>query len=85
MLGMFSSPLWFSNYRTISIGGDLIETEKQSQITVGNAEGYECISCQEFCPMATLNQPDGAKEFTCFRCYSCRKGLSTIFIKIQEK
>lgn len=53
----------------------------QSKIRVGDEEGYECTDCQEFYPMAELNQPDNAKEYLTFTCYGCRKGLKTCFEK----
>lgn len=39
----------------------------QPKVTQGNLEGYRCKSCQEFYPMAELNQPDNT-----FKCYECR-------------
>lgn len=55
---------------------------KQAKVKVGNTEGYECRDCKDFYPMAELNQPDNAKEYKTFSCYSCRKGLKTIFEEI---
>lgn len=52
---------------------------KQQKVQVGNAEGYECTDCKDFYPLAELNQPDNANEYTSFTCYGCRKGLKTIF------
>lgn len=57
---------------------------KQAKVVVGNAEGYECVTCKDFYPMAELNQPDNATEYTSFACYSCRKGLKTFFKEIGE-
>lgn len=51
----------------------------QTKIKVGNTDGFECTDCKDFYPMAELNQPDNAKDYTRFTCYSCRKGLKTIF------
>lgn len=55
---------------------------KQSKVKEGNLEGYKCTECKDFYPMAELNQPDNATEFTSFVCYSCRKGLKTVFKEI---
>lgn len=52
-----------------------ITPTKQTKVTRGNEEGYECISCSEFSPMAELNMPEGETEPYSFKCYSCRKGL----------
>lgn len=51
----------------------------QTKIKVGNTDGFECTDCKDFYPMAELNQPDNAKDYVRFTCYSCRKGLKTIF------
>lgn len=61
-----------------------VEKTKQEKVTRGNAEGYECEECQDFYPMAELNQPDDAKTFYTFKCYSCRKGLRTLFKKLED-
>ena len=76
--------MWLPFYPLMPIGGHPASSDKsakQSRITIGNAEGYECSECQEFYPMAELNQPDNVDEFTIFTCYSCRKGLKTFFKK----
>lgn len=67
---------------TIGQGGS---SSKQLKIKRGNAEGYECMDCKDFCPMAELNMPEGSSEFTGFKCYSCRNGLSLFILKKREK
>lgn len=61
-----------------------VEKTKQEKVTRGNTEGYECEECQDFYPMAELNQPDGTKTFYTFKCYGCRNGLSTLFKKLDN-
>lgn len=51
------------------------EQSKQAKVQQGNIEGYECISCKEFSPMAELNLPLDNEEKYEFACYSCRNGL----------
>lgn len=60
---------------------DSTKRRLQLKIKVGNSEGYECDECKEYCPMAELNSPEGAKYFTSFICYSCRNGLKTLYKK----
>jgi hypothetical protein len=48
----------------------------QEKVVCGNTEGYNCISCQQFFPMAELNLPKDKSYKTKFECYSCRNGLS---------
>jgi len=48
---------------------------KQQKVTRGNCEGYNCITCNDFYPMAELNSPKDAVEFTTFACYECRNNL----------
>ena len=55
---------------------------KQSKVQHGNCEGYECADCKDFYPMAELNMPEDTKDPIRFECYSCRKGLRTLFGKI---
>lgn len=47
----------------------------QDKVKKGNEEGYECVECKYFSPMAELNTPEEANIKTNFKCYSCRKGL----------
>ncbi len=49
------------------------EQKEQAKVKCGNAEGYECIKCNDFYPMAEINMPNKT-----FECYSCRKGLFSI-------
>lgn len=65
-------------------GIDLVVPIKQEKVTRGNCEGYECITCKDFYPMAELNMPEESKDPTSFKCYGCRKGLITIFGKIEK-
>lgn len=51
----------------------------QRKVTKGDEEGYECIECQDFYPMAELNFPEGDKVHFEFKCYCCRKGLRGFF------
>jgi hypothetical protein len=67
-----------------NIGLDWAVPEKQAKVVRGNAEGYECDECSDFYPMAELNMPEGSKNCSHFRCYGCRKGLITIFGKIEK-
>ena len=67
-----------------NVGIDWAGPIKQSKVFQGNAEGYECDSCKDFYPMAELNMPEDSKECTHFRCYGCRKGLITIFGKLEK-
>jgi NAD-dependent SIR2 family protein deacetylase len=46
------------------------EQKPQPKVIHGNVEGYDCIKCGEFYPMAELNMPNKT-----FCCYSCRNGL----------
>jgi hypothetical protein len=67
-----------------NVGIDWAVPEKQKKVIRGNAEGYECNECSDFYPMAELNMPEDSKEPTKFRCYGCRKGLITVFGKIDK-
>ncbi len=64
------------------IGIDLCFPAKQNKVWCGNCEGYECSECKDFYPMAELNMPEDSKDPIRFECYSCRKGLRTLFGKI---
>ena len=48
---------------------------KQQKVSHGNCEDYNCVTCNEFHPMAELNSPKDAEEFTNFHCYECRNNL----------
>lgn len=57
---------------------------KQQKVRRGNLEGYECMACQDFSPMAELNIPEGSLDCNAFKCYSCRHGLSLFVLRKKE-
>ncbi len=81
-----NATIWAPSFPIDWIGIDWAApiSTKQCKVIRGNAEGYECDECEDFYPMAELNMPEDSKECTHFRCYGCRKGLITIFGKIEK-
>lgn len=51
----------------------------QQKVISGDEEGYKCIACDDFYPMAELNYPEGNEIHFEFKCYTCRKGLRGFF------
>jgi hypothetical protein len=52
---------------------------KQKIATQGHATGYDCSECKTFSQYAELNCPVDSKDKTTFTCFSCRKGLKTLY------
>ena len=67
-------PYIIEEYNELDINSEMyVEPWEQAKVKCGNAEGYECIKCNDFYPMAEINMPNKT-----FECYSCRKGLFSI-------
>ena len=54
---------------------------KQPSTRQGHATGYDCSICNQFNQYAELNCPKNAIEKTSFTCYSCREGLSSLYVE----